>query len=749
MRKCSGQSGCLERFPFALAHGARSNSLFDRVIHRSGDATCSDHALGWHHQVLHTAAGRRLLFGLFVAGCLLAGASGRAQTPGSPDLSPVAAPTDPAQLHPAERIPRETFGAVGAFPLTADDLNALLYPSATADERQSVMEGLTFFTTPHTAAEGLGPIANQPFCLGCHENSAESVREPGRQQLVRSLSQVSRAARATPTNFAFVGFDPTTGGGRAADNLDALENTGKAAAFTVFSDFAPATGALDGLTMFSSNSTQHTRPALPGCLPDPLPPFSQDANLAGGVDPVTHLSATGFRRAAGERSGPPYIGRGLIEAVTDTQIIANEAEEKQPIQTSLDVAARFPDCAGNECMAGRHNENTSNNAFVGGDPSMRVGRFGVRAAGPTMLQFVVGGVQGELSITSPLNDNELVSPVNANRPGCQNTVPSPQVPTSTPISLRALLRLTAPPDFGAALLNVLRSPDPAAPGRLRLAEDRVRRGAELFGVDLRAFADRVIPGRMPSGGDGLDEHAINQSDRMVNCAGCHFPVTATGQLPDDTGTSHVNNVWAPLFSDLLLHQGPSIDGERIAATPRQPLLVWRRSGDNLVPSFDLPRSLADDALPHQNSGLANGREFRTAPLMGIGRIGPPFLHDGRVYLSQLTFRTAPASTVYSDAAVTNGALVVQSVDDALRAAIELHDLPAPDTAASGAAGGCPLPKPGSVGDVSYPDGAGDICPAYGSSVSLANRGDARAVMARYRSLPADDQQAIIAFLKQL
>jgi hypothetical protein len=48
---------------------------------------------------------------------------------------------------------------------------------------------------------------------------------------------------------------------------------------------------------------------------------------------------------------------------------------------------------------------------------------------------------------------------------------------------------------------------------------------------------------------------------MVNCAGCHLPVTRTGQPPTDTGTSHVNNLWAPLFSDLLLHQGPTIDGE--------------------------------------------------------------------------------------------------------------------------------------------------------------------------------------------
>jgi hypothetical protein len=40
---CDRQSA---RFPIALAHGHRANSLFDRVIHRSGDSTCSDNALG-------------------------------------------------------------------------------------------------------------------------------------------------------------------------------------------------------------------------------------------------------------------------------------------------------------------------------------------------------------------------------------------------------------------------------------------------------------------------------------------------------------------------------------------------------------------------------------------------------------------------------------------------------------------------------------------------------------------------------
>jgi hypothetical protein len=370
-----------------------------------------------------------------------------------------------------------------------------------------------------------------------------------------------------------------------------------------------------------------------------------------------------------------------------------------------------------------------------------------------MLQFVVGGVEGELSFTSVLNEAELISPVNSNRPGCINTVPSPQVPESTVLSLRTLLRLTAPPEFGEPLLHILESPDPDAPWQEGTIERRVQRGAKLFGVDLVAFANRMIPGRMPPGGDGLDEHAINQADRRVGCAGCHTPVVATGQLPNDVGTSHISNVWAPLFSDLLIHEGPSIDAERQSSTPRKPVMFARADDrSRLAITFDLPRSLSDDALPHQNSGIANGREFRTAPLMGLGIIGPPFLHDGRVYLSNETAFFTPAGTVTSNRRVTNRPLVVKTLDDALLAAIELHDLPAPFTSPNQSqeiGGGCPVPPGNKVGDVVYRHGAKDICPPYESEVSKQNRSDSREIIRRFRSLRPEDQQAIIDFLKQL
>lgn len=279
----------------------------------------------------------------------------------------------------------------------------------------------------------------------------------------------------------------------------------------------------------------------------------------------------------------------------------------------------------------------------------------------------------------------------------------------------------------------------------------VQRGAELFGIDLVAFANRMIPGRMPAGGDGRDEHAINQADRKLNCAGCHLPVVTTGELPAEVGPEHLNDAWVPLFSDLLIHPMPVIGAEEIAPTQRLPVVVQRADEQgNIFNTFDLVRGMADDTLPNQ--GVATGREWRTPPLMGLGRIGPPFFHDGRIYLSDESVSNTPAGTVYSDRDSTNNPLVVRTLRDAIRAAIELHDLPAPFNSpnqSNGVGGSCPVPPGDSVGEVVYQNGAADICPPYESTTSQQNRGDARKVLSRWRRLSEEDQIAVIEFLKQL
>lgn len=695
-------------------------------------------------QIRHRFGGRLALGGVAVLGLALAACSQKGavtetqDTVADRDLTALAGPTNTSALRPVERVPRATFGIVSEAPLEFADLTALVYPSMNTDERNSLMEGMTFFTTAHVPAEGAGLVANQTRCLNCHTNSEDAV--PGHPT---TNSPVSRAARATPTNFAVTSFNPATGGGVAADNVNAVTGAGHTAAFTIFGDFIPSTGAFMGLEGFSG-FVQHTRPSLSACLPDPILPVAVDPLLRGGIDPTTGLSALGARRAVGERAGPPYIGRGLMEAIYGPDITAQDDPfDNQDHASSLrgGSSPRFAECPG-DCISGRHNENTSNQAFVGGDPVVRLGRFGLRAAGPTILQFVVGGAQGELGFTSELNMFEINNNGNVGRPGCVDTTPEPELPVSALISCRQLIRLMAPPEFGDPLLNVLRASNPAAPFPAGSREAMVQRGAQLFGIDLVAFANRMIPGRMPAGGDGRDAHAINQADRLINCAACHTPVHTTGTSPARVGGTHLSNVWAPIFADLLLHDGPQIPKERIASTPRNPVMVAR----NGFRTFDISRNLSDDALPNQ--GLASGREFRTAPLMGMGRMGAPFLHDARVYLSTRSVNATPGSTVYSDSTVTNAPLVIRTLDDAIRAAIELHDLPAPDDAKTPANGGCPMPAGGVVGDVRY-DSENDICPPYDSQASKENRGEAREVIRRFRSLTPADQQALIEFLKQL
>jgi hypothetical protein len=757
----------------------------------------------------------------------------------------IASPPPETTFTPAKRVRRDKFGVVGPFTLnnglTENDLDNLVYPDATKPEKDKLVEGLQFFTMFHTAAQGLGPINNQPACIGCHLNAAEAINSkgllhgqdclpPNLNSTCSNVSNVTRAARSTPTNFEFTSLDPNTGGGRAPDNLDALTNTGRTAAFTTFGDFdlnhadadSNPTGIgffdpLDGTTLnIVTDATaqpfggfvQHHRPAGPDCLTKPLPPVALDANLNGTLG----LPSGTFRRSVGQRAGPPYIGRGLMEAVPTVDITAN-AGGVQNGQSSLGNFAAALQCPAAGCIAGNANmiprnftvhtattdlQNGIVTGFVGG-----VGRFGLRANGVEILQFIVGGLQGELSFASLLNGAEIVFPTlfpggtteiieplecamalsqTFGQPA--SVLPPPPFPPpgpvnlntievhlSTPFSIRNLLRNTAPPDFGDALLDVLQSRDPGKPLQGNSKAAMVQRGAQLFGIDLEAFANRTVGGAMKAGGDGRDDNAINQTDRKLNCVGCHIPIQKTGQSPADVGAEHLTNVWAPIFSDLLLHHMPVINGERATADglPRNVVAIARlatkasHKGDDgaedrdrqdnpgrakgpVFDTFDLERNLADDTFSNSKAS-AEGSEFRTPPLMGLGRIGAPFLHDGRVYLSRDTVESTPAGTVTTNRELTNAPLVVHSLDDAILAAIELHDLPVPDDEKTpktpGA--GCPVPQE----TINVTETAADICPGYSSATSQTNRSDSREVIRRFRELSSEDQQAVIEFLKQL
>ncbi|HZC03806.1 MAG TPA: hypothetical protein VE844_21440, partial [Gammaproteobacteria bacterium] len=51
----------------------------------------------------------------------------------------VAEPSPDTVLRPVQRVPRERFGVVGPLPLQLSDLDALVYPDATSEEREALL----------------------------------------------------------------------------------------------------------------------------------------------------------------------------------------------------------------------------------------------------------------------------------------------------------------------------------------------------------------------------------------------------------------------------------------------------------------------------------------------------------------------------------------------------------------------------------------------------------------------------------
>src|SRR5260370_15211842 len=123
---------------------------------------------------------------------------------------------------------------------------------------------------------------------------------------------------------------------------------------------------------------------------------------------------------------------------------------------------------------------TSVTGFVGG-----VGRFGLRANGVEILQFIIGGLQGELGFTSLINPNEINFPTlfpasgataepAACRAGQANGI---EVHLSTPFSETNFIRNTARTELGDTLLKLLNSSNPAIPRNAESDAGNVQRCA--------------------------------------------------------------------------------------------------------------------------------------------------------------------------------------------------------------------------------------------------------------------------------
>ena len=221
--------------------------------------------------------------------------------------------------------------------------------------------------------------------------------------------------------------------------------------------------------------------------------------LPEGVDKSTRLP-------------PPVFGVGLIENI--------------PVETILSYADEFD--AEGDGISGRPNWVTPPDFVptteVGGGPGEQLGRFGRKAAVSSLVQQTATAFQQDMGVTSGFIQNETTN--------TGDTVPDPEVDSSTVMDIVVFMRLLSPPPRGEIT-------------------KKVSWGEKLF--------------------------------NKIQCAACHVPTMRTGPSPIPA----LDEVDAHVYSDFLLHDmGEELADNRPdgSATGRE----WRTAplwGTRLVAKF--------------------------------------------------------------------------------------------------------------------------------------------------------------------
>jgi CxxC motif-containing protein (DUF1111 family) len=349
--------------------------------------------------------------------------------------------------------------------------------------------GLEDFNEAEDVADGLGPRMNLDGCGGCHAQPAIGGTSPAQNPQVAFATKDGGTDRV-PT---FIRLNGPIREARLVRHPDGTPDGGVAALFTI-------TG----------------RDGADGC-DIKQPDF--DAELR--------------RRNVIFRIPTPVFGAGLIEAIPDSAILANQAANPSR-KRELGVRGRPNFVSPGNRVTGAPNRNGNDGTFA---------RFGWKAQNVSLLLFSGEAYNVEMGITSELFQNERDQ-----TPSCQFADVPNDVQNFAPKT--TLEAVTAIANF-ANFQRFLAPPTPAP------QTDSTERGRRLFGV--------------------------------AGCALCHTP---TLQTSAKAAVAALRDKPVNLFSDLLLH--------------------------------DMGNGLADGVA----QGQAGPREFRTAPLWGLGQ-RTFFLHDGR------------------------------------------------------------------------------------------------------------------------
>ena len=337
------------------------------------------------------------------------------------------------------------------------------FANLSLDDRFAIAPGRAFFRDPWiaapattTARDGLGPLYNAHACVSCHPAGGRGVLD---EDGAPTVALLLRLARNAPDSGA-VEPDPVYG--------DQLQTRGLALA----TPGAVAEGAID-VTWATE------RGAFADGTPYELrrPEWRIVAAAYGALDPGTRPSA---------RLAPAVRGGGLLDAIPEATLLAREDPDDRDGDGISGRASRVPD------------EN--------GEPA--IGRFGWKAAQPSLRLQVASALRNDLGITSVPRP---VQPCTAAQSACLASPSGADPPNGAEIADPLLALLTR---FTATL---------AVAARPNADTDEVRSGQRLFA--------------------------------RAGCDACHVPVSTTG---DDGEPAATRQEIRP-YTDLLLHDmGPGL-----------------------------------------------------------------------------------------------------------------------------------------------------------------------------------------------
>ncbi len=339
-----------------------------------------------------------------------------------------------------------------------------------------------FVKAPAPYNSGLGPLFNNVSCVNCHISDGRGRPPLGSEDLETMLIRIS--IDGTGTNG---GPNPVPGfGGQLQDK-------------SVFG-FEPEGNVIISYSEISGNYPDGTPYSLR------KPSYVLTGQVPSGVN-------------VSPRVAPAVFGLGLLEAISETDILMNTDESD----------------ADADGISGKAN-------FIWDDQfqSPQLGRFGWKANQPNLYQQTAAAYVNDIGVTNPLYQLENCH----NNAVCDSLNDDPEISNEILESVELYVQTLA------------------VPGRREFDDEEVLAGKELF--------------------------------NSIGCESCHSSEFTTGSHT----VSELSNQRIFPYTDLLLHD------------------------------------MGDDLADNRTDFRADGKEWRTSPLWGIGLINvvnghTNLLHDGR------------------------------------------------------------------------------------------------------------------------